>query len=878
MAQNNNNSGNLGNTGNPNEFSEILKQMKEYQRLNSEINNENQKRKKILYETLSIEKDIAKSGQNYLDHMKNLKKLQNEITRLIKDETATKKRINELNKKIATATDIQRAGLEKDLKLEQERLNIVQKRLKVEQASADATAMALRNSNKLKAFGKQVSNDFNAISGAFKRITSFASDVFKWEKSIKMTAMNMGILGSRFDGFQKNIVKAATTTAQWGMDIEEVAKIQGAYSEELGRAIMLTDKGAARLGAMAHVTGLGAEGAGKMAGELDKVGFAAERTANFVEQTLNDSSKMGLNSAKVIKNISANLKLLNRYNFKGGTKSLARMAQYATKMGVSMNLAGSMAEKLFDVEGAVEMSSQLQVLGGEWSKLGDPFKLMYMARNDMEGLTKAIVGATKNQAKWNAKSKEFDLSAQAMAQLREVAKITGVEFEELASAAKKAANYAKIDKQIGIGFKDKDTKEFIENTATFNERGEAEIMINGQPKLVKSLNQSDKDAIQRAIKEKATMEERAKAARSLDELWKNTVIMLKQLLVPVVDAINKKLAPAMDGWLKKLTDPKFLDGIIDFGKKVGDIIGTIGKFMIEHPVWSVALFGVFEAAKWILNGMKLGLGFNMVAKVGGSTPLTSSKGKGLFNTRSTATMDKMGLNTAQKVGANFKSGLKSFGAVGSGVLAAGIEGYSEYDEQIEKGKSQGEAIGRGALKGAGAGLGAWGGAAAGAAIGSVVPVVGTIIGGLIGGALGAWGGGKIADLDTYGVDDGVVKFNEKDKFMKVNDSTMIAGTSEGGNKSLAKAILASTVPGFGMMDYFMGNKGKNAISEPSKYGPGNNEVKHKFENDLKVDGRIELVTNGEIISSIGKELLQSASFVRDLTKLINTTNRTFAAG
>jgi len=35
-----------------------------------------------------------------------------------------------------------------------------------------------------------------------------------------------------------------------------------------------------------------------------------------------------------------------------------------------------MADKLFDVEGAVDMSAQLQVMGGAWAKLADPFKLM----------------------------------------------------------------------------------------------------------------------------------------------------------------------------------------------------------------------------------------------------------------------------------------------------------------------------------------------------------------------------------------------------------------------------------------------------------------------------------------------------------------------
>lgn len=42
--------------------------------------------------------------------------------------------------------------------------------------------------------------------------------------------------------------------------------------------------------------------------------------------------------------------------------------------------------------------------------------------------------------------------------------------------------------------------------------------------------------------------------------------------------------------------------------------------------------------------------------------------------------------------------------------------------------------------------------------------------------------------DAVIMNDGIVKFNPRDKFMQVNDSTMIAGTNVDGNKQLARAI------------------------------------------------------------------------------------------
>ena len=55
-----------------------------------------------------------------------------------------------------------------------------------------------------------------------------------------------------------------------------------------------------------------------------------------------------------------------------------------------------------------------------------------------------------------------------------------------------------------------------------------------------------------------------------------------------------------------------------------------------------------------------------------------------------------------------------------------------------------------------------------------------------------------SEKDALVMNDGIIKFHPNDKFMKVNDSTMIAGTNVDGNKQLARAI---TGGGGGGIDY-----------------------------------------------------------------------------
>ena len=74
----------------------------------------------------------------------------------------------------------------------------------------------------------------------------------------------------------------------------------------------------------------------------------------------------------------------------------------------------------------------------------------------------------------------------------------------------------------------------------------------------------------------------------------------------------------------------------------------------------------------------------------------------------------------------------------------------------------------------------------------------SIIGGTVTGEALATGDKTKKNQDALIMNDGVVQFNKADKFMKVSDSTMIAGTNVDGNKKLARAI---TTGGGASIDY-----------------------------------------------------------------------------
>ena len=698
--------------------------------------------------------------------------------------------------------------------------------------------MSLTAAASLKAVGSAIS----LMEKGFGKIKSLG--LFEMDKAMKNSALSMGIIGTQAKGFRDTITSASKQTAYIGVSLQDIAKIQSDYSEELGRSVQMNEKSLVAMGQLSKFADLGAEGAARMAAEMDMQGMSAEKTGEFMNQTLNDSHAMGVNASKVIKNIAGNIKMLNKYRFKDGVKGLAKMAMTASKLGVDMSFAGGMADKLFDIEGAVDMSAQLQVMGGAWAQMADPFHLMYMARNDIEGLTEEIANAAKQSMSF-AKDGSIETSAMEMQRLRIVAQQTGLEYEQLMDAGKAAFKLSNIKGQIGNV--SPELQEFIANTAEFKD-GKATIMVNGNPKLLSTLSETDKNVLKGQMETKKTMEERAKEALTFDEAFTNMVNGMKLYLLPIITTINESLMPKLEALQKRFEDEKWGEKIESFAKIVGSLVETVGTFILENPIKSALMyFGskvIGNVIQWTLNGVALAKGFNMAVKGPGGD---GGGGAGM-GTRNMAAMSKAGMSNMAKFGANFKGAAGSSAARLGGVAAGGFAAYDEYGEQKDKGKSGGEALGRAALKGVGAGGGAWAGAAAGAALGAfggpLAPIT-VPLGALIGGGLGAWGGGELTDLDNYGVKDGLFA----------------------GSNSKRAILQEGKITPLDKKDDILAMKPGGAVDNYSKQQNGQSSEMKVEHSDIKFNGSINVNIPGT--NAIALEIMKTTIFRNEIVRVFN---------
>jgi hypothetical protein len=824
--------------------------------------------KKQLEEQARFQQQLNGSLEDYLKGVEAVKGVKQSILTAEKNIQKVEEEINRLSRS-TLQEDIERVQVLKDTKdLLAIELDLIKKQHKeMSKIVKETKTWKMFTAEAIHGTGKMLSN-ISKIPGKFNDIMSPLKDLFEMDKSIRKASLQMGLIGSQSDAFRKNIKLAAEDTQKLGVGIKELAEMQAQYSENIGRNVSLGKESLVALSQISEGTALGAEATAQMAADFEAQGISATRTRDAMEEAANRASSMGLNSAKVVKNIAQNSKMLNKFRFKDGVKGLIKMAEVSAKLGVDMEFASGFAEKLWNVEGAVETAAQFNVMGGAFARLGDPFKLMYMARNDIAGLTEEIANAAAESATFNKETKKFELGAMEMHRLKIIAEQTGLEYDKLVTAGQNAAKFSKIKSQVSFSMND-DAKEFLANTAQLDEQGRAYIEIGTEKKLLSTLGASGAALIQKQIDEKKTLEERAKSAKSFDEQIVNLINQVKTFMLPIVEGLTDVLKPFVE---ELMGNKEFMGELKSLGATLGEWVKTAATWFKGLAEIAVAIgpkgifaawlagkgvMALFDIVKWVANGYALSQGF-----------LKGTGGMGGLDGGDIGDTGKSMLGT--KRGAGFKANFK--GAAGSKLLKLGgvatglFEAYNEYSEQKDKNKSTGEAVGRAALKGTGAGLGAWGGGAAGAAIGTAIfPGIGTAIGGLIGAGIGAWGGGKAADLDTYGVDDGIVQFNKNDKFTKVNDSTMIAGTNKNGNKDLAQVLkygmMAASPLGLpllagGLMSGLIGGNSSTSKSAGSKVEFG----------ELKITGEIKVsLPDG---SNIGKELIKSPEFRTSITRVV----------
>ena len=347
--------------------------------------------------------------------------------------------------------------------------------------------------------------------------------------------------GAKAEAMRVSFEQSIGHVAELGGTMEDIGKIQTGFADETGRARAMTASMVEDITAIGKGTGLGIEQATQLAAQFEYMGLNTKATLNYVQDVVDTSERMGVNTTKVLKNITDNFKKLGTFSFKNGTKAFAEMAMNAEKTRVSMKTALDVAEAKRSLEDVIELGANLQVMGGKFAEM-DPFQWLYTVRNEPEKLTEQISEMTAGiyTLKKNSQGvfEEF-ISPADVDRLTNVAKSLGIAKEEMFEIAKRKLALNAIDKQLsGLGLS-KQQKELLAGAATLDTKtGKYQVMLAGTMQDISNMTAAQAKSFEQ---EQSTLADRAKEAQTFDEAFKNTINALKGALLPILRGVNTVL-------------------------------------------------------------------------------------------------------------------------------------------------------------------------------------------------------------------------------------------------------------------------------------------------------------------------------------------------
>lgn len=414
--------------------------------------------------------------------------------------------------------------------------NKLKEQIKEQNKILDNENKRLYNAKKLDEVIKNTGNNLKSVG---KSVYDF---MMKSDAAIKKVNLSLGLSGERALIMRESFEAAARSSAHLGMDMEGLAEMASVYADETGRARLHNADNLNSMTLIAKGTNLGVEGAARMAGQYEMMGYNATDTANEVQRILDTTERMGINSGKVLKAVNKNFKTLQKYTFRGGSQGMADMAIYAEKFKINMDEVFNSLEKGRALDSVIEMSAQLQVLGGQFANLADPMSMLFESRNDPEAYTKRINEMTKGMVTMRKEGDKFELqiaSPMAQDQIAAAAKALGMTTDELTTQAFRMREIQQTRSQMfNKGFTSKE-KELIEGFAKFdNKTGRMFVEIG---RVSTDVSNIGAEQLKLLKSEQVSLKERTEASQTFDDAFKNTVMELKTAFLPLLKSINSAI-------------------------------------------------------------------------------------------------------------------------------------------------------------------------------------------------------------------------------------------------------------------------------------------------------------------------------------------------
>jgi hypothetical protein len=300
------------------------------------------------------------------------------------------------------------------------------------------------------------------------------------DESVLLSEVNTktGISGQLSEGLRDSMIAASVEAKRYGFSLSEIGDFYVDLTQQSGKFALINKTTIVEASKTAAALGMSLTEMSGAISDYEKVGIGAKETTKAIGDAAVRSISLGLNARKVSDTMKDSIGKLNEFGFKNGVAGLERMVQKSIEFKVSMENVSTIAEKVLNPEGAIDLAANLQVLGGAIGDFGDPIKMMYDATNNVEGLQDSLIGAAKGLASYNQQQGKFEITGINLRRAREMAGALGISMGDLTKTAiaaqeRMAASTALMS--TGLKMEDKD-KEFLTNLSRMQD-GEMKIVV-----------------------------------------------------------------------------------------------------------------------------------------------------------------------------------------------------------------------------------------------------------------------------------------------------------------------------------------------------------------------------------------------------------------
>jgi hypothetical protein len=338
---------------------------------------------------------------------------------------------------------------------------------------------------------------------------------------------------TRMDEMNDAVSRAAAGVIRLGGDISNVSVTMASIAEGSRRNVIATEEQVSKLYAAATIL---ETTAGSIVESFAEVGYETSQIGPNLEDSISYVQSVGLNAKKVMSDVTQNMSIMNKFNFGDGVQGLTKMAAQASMLRFDMRDTANFADKVMDPEGAINTASALQRLGLAVGQLGDPFAMMNDSLTNPGALQDSLIKATKQFVDLDAKTGAFKINPQGILTLREMAKETGISYDQLAKTALAAAD---LDKRISaispsLQFDKPEDKQFLANMATMKD-GEYVVQIKDDKGAIEYKKLGDITADE--FKELRKKQE--EAPKTLEEIQISQLDVLKNIQKAVESNVAK---------------------------------------------------------------------------------------------------------------------------------------------------------------------------------------------------------------------------------------------------------------------------------------------------------------------------------------------------